>query len=218
MLSNGTVVEEAEEAMWRQIVYNRTVLVNMICMAFVWTSASFNYYLISFQLKYIQGSIWTNGIISSTSEGVAYALSGILLEKLGLKFILICSYVVAILGMGGLVIFQPPGDQQLLLSLLILGSKFGVSACFNLAYVGNQFLFPISIVATSYGICNVFSRFATIAAPGIAEIKPESISEWVFVSVCVLAFVASLNLRPPPKDPKVNADVKELLLEGQDKE
>ena len=164
-------------------------------MTFVWMSASFCYYLISYQLKYIQGSIWTNGIISSTSEGCAYASSGILVNRLGLKKILCFAYALAILGMGCLVIFQPPGDEQFILSLLILGSKFGVSACFNLAYVGNQMLFPIQIVATSYGICNVFSRCATIAAPGVAEIKPEWVSEWIFVIVCIIAFVASLSIR-----------------------
>lgn len=62
-------------------------------------------------------------------------------------------------------------------------------------------LFPISIVATSYGICNVFSRVLTIAAPSVAEIKPESISEWIFVVVCGLSFLASLNLRAPDDIP-----------------
>ena len=90
-----------------------------------------------------------------------------------------------------------------------------MSACFNLAYVGNQMLFPIQIVATSYGICNVFSRCATIAAPGVAEIKPEWVSEWIFVIVCSIALVASLNIRQQPNvNTKVGEEKEEALLKG----
>ena len=47
-------------------------------------------------------------------------------------------------------------NDQMLLSIFILGSKFGVSQVFNLAYLGNMQLFPTSMLATSYGICNIF--------------------------------------------------------------
>jgi hypothetical protein len=80
---------------------------------------------------------------------------------------------------------------------MILGGKFGISQAFNIAYLGNQELFPTAIVATSYGICNIFSRVTTIFAPYAAEIKPESVSEWLFVAVAGLAMFASANLKKP---------------------
>ena len=40
-------------------------------MILVWLSASFCYYLISYQLKYLKGDIFTNGIVSSVSEILA---------------------------------------------------------------------------------------------------------------------------------------------------
>ena len=102
----GAVEKEVKkESICSQITEDRTILINQICMTFVWMSASFCYYLISYQLKYIQGSLWTNGIISGASEGCAYALSGILVNQLGLKKILCFAYALAILGMGCLVIF-----------------------------------------------------------------------------------------------------------------
>jgi hypothetical protein len=49
------------------------------------------------------------------------------------------------------------------------------------------------------GICNVFSRVGNTAAPYLAELKPETISEWTFVGACGIAIVASFNLRSVKK-------------------
>ena len=76
-------------------------------MMTVWLSASFNYYLIGYQLKYIQGNLYINGIVSSLSECAAFMLSGILIEKIGIKPTLVISYVVAISGMGSLILVDP---------------------------------------------------------------------------------------------------------------
>ena len=159
-------------------------------MVLVWLSSSFCYYMISYQLKYLEGSIWINSIVSSSSEIVAYLTSGILFKYVGFQYTLYLSYVVSIVGMACLTAW--PDSSQVLLGLYILGSKYGVSQIFNMAYVGNQYLFPIALVATSFSIGNFFARIATIFAPYIAELKPDSISKWVFIAVCSVAFVGSL--------------------------
>jgi hypothetical protein len=75
----------------------------MIGMSMVWLSASFCYYLISYQLKFLQGDLYTNGISSSSSEIVAYCLSGLLYKKLGLKLTLALSYLIGFAGMTSLI-------------------------------------------------------------------------------------------------------------------
>ena len=100
--------------------------------------------------------------------------SGFLFDLLGLKRTLYISYVISIAGMFCLTIL--PKASQLLLALFILGSKYGIAQVFNLAYVGNQYLFEISLVSTTFAIGNFFARFITIFAPFIAELKPETIS------------------------------------------
>ena len=111
----------------REITQDKTVFINLICMMTVWLSASFNYYLIGYQLKYIEGNLYINGIVSSLSECAAFLLSGILIEKIGIKPTLVISYVVAIAGMGALILVDPETTSQFLVCLFILGSKFGVS-------------------------------------------------------------------------------------------
>lgn len=164
-------------------------LINLIAMILVWLSASFCFYLISYQLKYIKGDMFTNGIVSSVSEIMAVTSSGIVLSFLGYTRTLTISYAIAFTGM--LCLFITQTSDQRLLSIFILGSKFGVSQVFNLAYLGNMMLFPTSLLATSYGICNLFARGGTIFAPFVAELKPESIAQVVFMAVIGLSLMTS---------------------------
>lgn len=83
-----------------------------------------------------------------------------------------------------------------------MGSKFGVSMVFNVAYVGNVQIFATNILGTTFGICNFTSRVSTILAPYVAELKPESISEVVFCVVIAIAMVSALQLRVPKKNIK----------------
>ena len=114
-----------------------------------------------------------------------------------MKNTLIVAYLIGIAGMVALILYDPTGDDvnQLLVSIMVLGSKFGVSQAFNIAYIGNVLLFPVTIVASTIGVCNIFSRVLTIIAPFIAELKPVSISQWIFVVVCGIALWASLSIR-----------------------
>lgn len=58
------------------------------------------------------------------------------------------------------------------------------------------------MVGTSFGVCNIVARIATIFAPRVAEMKPESISYWIFIVVIGMAFLMSFLIteRPKPKD------------------
>ena len=96
-ISESTI--KTDESQWGIIKNYPGVLRNLLCMVMVWVSASFCYYLISYQLKYIKGDIFTNGIVSSISECIAYGVSGILYTKMGIKNVLILSYALTIGGM-----------------------------------------------------------------------------------------------------------------------
>lgn len=165
-------------------------------MAVVWLSASFGYYLIGYQLKYIKGDLYVNAVITSSSEIAAYLVSGFLFEKFGIKIVLSASFLISMMGMGALIAYQPHGDSQFLLSLFILGSIGGVSCAFNICYLGTHTLFPVSIVATAFGVCNCAARVFTIAAPYVAEL-PVTTSQYAFLGVVFAAFAASLLIRKP---------------------
>ena len=118
--------------------------------------------------------------------------------KLGLKPSLYISYVVAIVGMLCIVVLKKVSNEYLL-ALFVLGSKMGVTFNFTNAFLANNLLFPMNILSTSYGICNMFSRFFTIPAPYAAEVKPEAISEWLFVGMNTLGILFAFLIRIPKK-------------------
>ena len=84
---------------------------------------------------------------------------------------------------------------------------------FNIGYVGNTHLFPISVVATSYGLCNLFARGSSILAPLVAELKPEAISKWCFSGLMIIGLVITSIIR----DPKRKQKVKQKEFENTDK-
>jgi len=66
-----------------------------------------------------------NGISSAASECIAYMLSGFIFKTVGLKITLAISYVISLVGMLGIIFITT--KNNIILSLLVLGSKFGIS-------------------------------------------------------------------------------------------
>lgn len=124
--------------------------------------------------------------------------TGLSLYYFGLKYSLVMSFALAACGMLCLTFIDTL--NQLLLALFILGSKYGVSQVFNMAYLGNVRIFPTSLVATSFGMCNIFARFGTQFAPFVAELQPESISKWVFTTMMLVSMVVVIGLKPDAKN------------------
>jgi hypothetical protein len=82
----------------------RTVLINLIVMSYMWASVSFCYYMVSFQIKYLPGDIYTNGIASSISEILAYFCSGLVYRYLKIRLSFCVSFAVGLVG-GLLILF-----------------------------------------------------------------------------------------------------------------
>ena len=72
-----------------------------------------------------------------------------------------------------------------------------------MSYLGNVIIFPTMLIATSYGVCNIFARLGAIFAPYIAELEPKVISKWVFTAMMLVSAVTILGLRVPKDGRKV---------------
>jgi len=150
----------------RELVKNKRHLQNLLILMFLWIVSAFDYYLINFQLKYIDGDIYTNTIISSVSEVTAYLVSGALYDRIGPKVSFIGSFALAVVG-SILLIFL--GDHYVaFVPAMILGTKFGISGSFNVVYLANS-LFPPIYSSTTFGAFNFFARLFSMIAPPFAE-------------------------------------------------
>lgn len=159
--------EKEETGSLKELIKDRRHFVNLMCLLFLWVVSAFDYYLINFQLKYIEGDIYTNTTVSAVSEVAAYMISGALYDKIGTKMSFIGSYIIAIIG-ATFYIFLGETNKSLI-PLMILGSKFGISGAFNTVYLANG-VFPTVYSSTTFGLCNFFARLVSMLAPQFAEL------------------------------------------------
>jgi len=115
----------AKESVKDLILNDKKTFTNFLVMIVVWISSSFGYYLISYQVKYLPGNLYLNGIILAIAEMSAYGLSGFVYKILGLKTTFLASYVLAIIGMF-CIIFATTTNKYII-AIFILGCRFGVS-------------------------------------------------------------------------------------------
>lgn len=146
----------------KDLFKNKEYLQNMLVLSFLWVVASFDYFLINFQMKYIEGDMYINTIVSCTSEVVAYIVSGALYKVIGTKISFLGAFTLAIIGSVFYIIFGEA--HKSLVPVMVLGAKFGISGAFNLVYLANT-LFPPIYASTTFGIFNIFARLASMLAP-----------------------------------------------------
>ena len=101
---------QIKERTFFQIMKNeKHVFKNLIIMIICWTVCSFNFFLITFYLKYIPGNVsswrWAS-TISSLAECCAYLMGGILYNYIGPKKSLLISFMISGLSMFGLLIIE----------------------------------------------------------------------------------------------------------------
>lgn len=147
----------------------RHIQINLILYCFMWSISSFNYYLITFYMKYVPGSIFVNTTASSISENLSYVVSGLLLNIIGIKLCYISALIIAIAGGICLVLFPVGGLWE---ALFVLIAKFGISWSFNNCYLSTPLLFPAHLRVRIFGICHLMASFVTVLAPLLAEEKP----------------------------------------------
>ncbi len=165
-------------------------------MTIFWTSSSFNYYIMTFYLKYIPGNVYTNTSLSCIAEVIAYVGSGIVMDIFGVKLSFMISFILAATGGILLVIFF--NAEGLLIATFVLFAKFGISFAFNIAYLATPQMFPVVLCSTAFGICNIFARFSTVLSPMIAEL-PDPAPMSIFSIMCIASAFLPLFLRKVKK-------------------
>ena len=162
-------------------------------MTVCWAVTSFSTYLIYFYIKYVPGNIFLNNALASLAEPPSHFLSGYLLKKFRLKFALVFTYSCAIVFT--VLIFY---EATWLIVIAVFLAKFGSAASFNMVYLGNNELFPAIYLSTSFGVCNLTARVATILSPQVAEIA-YPVPNIINTAAVATAIVCSLLIKMPDR-------------------
>ena len=151
-----------------ELFTDKTNLRNLLIMIYAWSTLAFGYFLVNFELKYLQGDIYKNAYTSSVAEIIAKLIGGIVLVKFGLKPIFAFCFTIACIGAVALIFVTDANDW--IISMLVMGAKFGISMGWVGCYMGMILLFKTTLVGAAMGCCNVICRLAAMAAPLIAEL------------------------------------------------
>ena len=90
--------------------------------------------------------------------------------------------------------FDRHTNQIALYSLVLLVAKSGAELAFAFVTLIHLELFPTHFLVTSYGICNIFCRMATMFAPIVAEVPNPLVPLTFLIGLNLLGVVASLVL------------------------
>jgi len=134
----------------------------------MFSSASFNYYLVNFYLKYIPGNIFINTIVSSTAEAISGYTSAFVVLKVGTRNAMSTMFLVC--GVAGFALWLAEARGLIdAIPFAVLSAKFGISAAFNMLYMSTLQYFPSEFMGSVFGVCNVTARLITILSPMVAE-------------------------------------------------
>ena len=154
-------------------------------MTITWQALGFSYTLINFELKYLPGDIYSNSYVSAIAEVIAKLGAGVVLMRLGMKPLFAAGFFIAFMGSFNLLYLGPTVDP-LFASMLIMMTKFGVSMGWVAASLCLIELFPASLVATAFGICNVCNKSVSMMGPLVAEVAPPT-PMIIVATVCAIA-------------------------------
>ena len=164
---------------------------NLIFASVVWTCAMFNFYLITFYLKYFPGSIFKNSIWFALSDFVSFVISGTILKKSNNpNRTLLISFSIS--GLGSLLYLLLYWEHQLVPVFIIL-CRMGNSMAFNTVYASNNRFFPTKYISSTYGIVNFVSHLIAVGAPMLAEVS-DPYPFTVFITNAAIAIICSFFL------------------------
>ena len=146
-------------------------------------------------MKYVPGNIYVNTTASALSENLAYFVSGILLNKIGIKLCYVCPLIIAIVG--GFLLASIPATGWTEASFVLI-AKFGISWSFNNCYLSTPLLFPAHLRVRVFGICHLLASFVTVLSPLLAEIEPPT-PMIVFTITSGIALVISFMINTKVK-------------------
>lgn len=176
---------------WRDIWAVPILRTNLWAAAMLYAEGTFNFYLLSFYLKYFPGNIFANSAYFACSDLIAFVGAGTLLNYAGMKISLRVASTIAMTG-GLMYLFLSQHED--LIPFMICFSRIGQSMIFNTTLICVNRLFPTLFIANAYGIVNFIAHSVACISPFVAEVK----NPYPFIVFCFfvsLAIVSSFFLK-----------------------
>jgi len=165
---------------------------NLVIYVYLYSAASFNYYLINFYLKYLPGNIYQNMMVASIAECIASFSSIYIIRSLGPTVAFAASFGMCAAASGCLTIASY-ADYHSLIPVIVMVAKLASTAAISMVYINTLHYFPSQYLGRVFGICGSIGKFVTIFAPMVAE-TPEPTASVTMMLSCSLATFLSIWL------------------------
>lgn len=187
----------------KDLFNNKVYLLNLIIIVLAWSASSSCFYIIGFYVKYIPGDAFMNIIVTSIADAASSIVAGSISSAIGAKNTLFISFSLATFGAIALMF---SGNDKILIMVFVMMTRFGINSAFTLCYIITADYFPSIVTSRVFGLCNVFSRFATILSPMVAELEPP-VPMIIYSIVCMITMISSLGL---VKSEEINEAFKDI--------
>jgi len=148
--------------------------------------SSFNFYMLTFFLKYFPGNIFENSLCFAISDLIAFTLSGVVIKYTRVNNGFRLAFLISSIGGTLYLLFY---TQTAFIPIFVCLSRIGVTMAFNLGYISVPRLFPIKFQSTVYAVVNLFAHLIACSGPIVAEM-PHPIPFIAFISAVGVSVIA----------------------------
>lgn len=184
----------------------------------MWTQGSFNSFLLSAQMKYLEGNIFINFYMFGLAGFIAVLIGGVVFSSYGLRFTYVVSFNMCIFGCIGMLVIQMKlisfssqaametfNEQFMPVFILLL--KMGIIISFitttQVSFTDDR-IFPSNKRNTSVGTCGMIARSITIMAPIVNEWP----APWPILSILFFSIVGILmTFTFPSQEEKLRKEI-----------
>ena len=138
----------------------------MIGSVILWAMSSFNFFMLTFFMKYFPGNIFENSLCFAVSDIVAFTCSGLVIKYFKVTTGFKLAFIVSSIGGFLYIMFS---SIAALIPVFVCLSRMGVTMAFNMGYISVPRLFPIKFQSTVYAVVNLFAHLIACFGPIIAE-------------------------------------------------
>jgi hypothetical protein len=177
---------------YRHAYISPYLLLNLAILAFCWATTNFNFYLTDFYIEQFSGNLFANAVALRISEIVAYLLAFPIVVYFGAKTTFRGAYMISGLAMLVYLTGLPSSPKGYALCLLV--ANFGVALTFTPLFLQTNALFPTTVSASVFALCNIFARLVTIFAPTAAKVQG-NFCIWIFFTTTLACSILTSNLK-----------------------
>ncbi|KAM6919983.1 solute carrier family 22 member 21-like [Lycodopsis pacificus] len=165
-----------------------------ILSVFIWISTSMVFYGLSLNTSNLNGDVYLNCFISAAIDIVVYGATWALAKHVSRPTILFSTLMFC--GIMLLVIKLVPEDMHVMLQVLALLGKAGVSAAYSMIFVFFTELIPTVVRNMGLGIASTAGRMGTIICPYVIYMGVYSkiLPYMVFGTITIIAAAVSMLL------------------------